>query len=65
VSEHKFKIGQLVVCTFGPYGSGRSASVYKIMRLLPPQGGDYQYRVRCADEPFDRVANESDLDRAK
>jgi hypothetical protein len=33
------------------------------MQCLPPQGGDYQYRIRDANEPHDRVAKESDLER--
>ena len=65
VSEHKFKVGQPVFCAFGPYGSGRSSSVFKITQLLPPQRGDHQYRIRSADEPFDRVVKESVLERAK
>jgi hypothetical protein len=34
------------------------------MQRLPPQGGDYQYRIKSADEPYDRVAKESELERA-
>ena len=27
-------------------------------------GGDYQYRIKSADEPFDRVVKESELETA-
>jgi hypothetical protein len=64
VSDHKFKVGQTVHYTSGPYPSSWRGGVFKIMQLLPPQGGDYQYRIKSADEPYDRVVKESELDRA-
>jgi hypothetical protein len=63
VSGHKFKVGQTVHYTSEPYGSGWCGGVFNIM-LLPPQGGDYQYRIKSADEPYDRVVKEGELDRA-
>ncbi len=65
VGGHKFEVGQTVYYTSGPYRSGWYGGVFKIMQLLPPQGGDYQYRIKSADEPHDRVVKESELDRAK
>jgi len=64
VSNHKFKIGQTVNYTSGPFGAGRASSVYKITRLLPPEGDDFQYKIKCAAEPHERVAKESQLGRA-
>ena len=58
VSDHKFKVGQTVHYTSGPYPSSWRGGVFKIMQLLPPQGGDYQYRIKNADEPYDRVVKE-------
>ena len=63
VSGHKFKVGQSVHYTSGPYGSSWRGGVFKIMQLLPPQGGECQYRIKSADEPYDRVVKESELDR--
>jgi hypothetical protein len=60
VSDHKFKIGQSVFYTSGPYGRG---GVYKITQLLPPEGDDRQYRIKSAEEPHERVAMESQLNR--
>ena len=37
VSDHKFKIGQSVQYTSGPYGRGTANGVYKITQLLPPK----------------------------
>jgi len=62
MSDHKFKVGQMVAYLSG--FSGRAPRhVFKIMQCLPPQGGDYQYRIKSANEPHDRVAKESEVER--
>jgi hypothetical protein len=63
VSSHRFKVGQTVFYTSG-VGSGRGGGVFTIMQRLPPDGDDNQYRIRSADEPFDRVVKESELETA-
>jgi hypothetical protein len=63
MSDHKFKIGQSVSYQSGFHGGGSRSGLFKIMQCLPPQNGDYQYRIRGVDEPHDRVAKESELDR--
>ena len=63
MTDHKFKIGQTVQYTSGPYGRGSSSSVYKITQLLPPEGDDRQYRIKSASEPHERVVKESQLAR--
>jgi hypothetical protein len=37
--------------------------VYKITQLLPAEGEERLYRVKSADEPHERVAEETDLER--
>jgi hypothetical protein len=64
VAHHKFKIGQSVTYTSGPFGAGGASNVYKITQLLPPEGDDFQYRIKSAAEPHERVVKESQLDRA-
>jgi hypothetical protein len=59
MSDHKFKVGQPV----GFRGGGSRTDVFKIMQCLPPQGADFQYRIRGVNEPHDRVAKESELER--
>jgi len=61
VTSHKFKIGQSVTYTSGPFGASASG-VYQIMQLLPPEGDDFQYKIKSAAEPHERVAKESQLD---
>ena len=63
VHEHKFKVGQSAIFTSGPFGRGGTNCIYKVTQLLPPEGDDHQYRIKNADEPHERVAKESQLDR--
>jgi hypothetical protein len=60
MSEHRFRVGQAVIYV----GRESASGTYKITQLMPPEGGDFQYRIRSANEPHDRVVKESDLDRA-
>ena len=63
MAHHKFKIGQLV--DFAPARSGvpGSSREYEVLRLLPPEAGQFLYRVKSKSEPFERVARESELSR--
>jgi len=63
LSDYRFKIGQTVSYTSGPYGRGGSSGVYKITQLLPQEGDDRQYRIKSASEPHERVVKESQLAR--
>ena len=54
MSGHKFKIGQLA-----NYLSLQDASgVYQVTQLLPPEGEAFQYRIKNANEPHERMAKE-------
>jgi hypothetical protein len=61
MSGHKFKVGQSVTLT--PFSSGvvASNSGYEVLRLLPANGGQNQYRIKSPSEPFERVVNENEL----
>jgi hypothetical protein len=37
------------------------AQAYKIVRVLPADGGEFQYRIKSAYETFERIARESEL----
>ena len=65
MSNHRFKIGQSVNYKSGPFGTASASGVYKITRLLPPEGDDFQYKIKSAAEPHERVAKESQLDRTE
>ena len=40
-------------------------STYEIVRLLPSDGADYQYRIKNHGEAFERVARESQLEYSR
>ena len=63
MAAHKYKVGQLV--TFAPARRAMPASSreYKIVRLLPAEGGEAQYRIKGIAETFERIAQESELSR--
>jgi hypothetical protein len=63
VPSHKFKVGQTVNYMPPMAAGGGGDLTYKITHLLPLEGDDFQYRIKSADEPHERVAKESQLSR--
>lgn len=61
MARHRFKIGQFVDYTPGRLAMPSSGGEYKVVRLLPLEGGDLLYRIKSATETFERVARESEL----
>lgn len=60
VSNAKFKVGQMV--DFNPARPAMPvAREYKILRLLPMEGREQQYRIKSIAELFERIARESEL----
>lgn len=57
----KFRVGQLV--DFVPSNRALPASVrsYKVLRVLPNEGGEQLYRIKTINEAFERIARESEL----
>jgi len=60
--SHKFHVGQTVLYTSSPISRPGASGSYKVVRLLPSDGEDYQYRIKHAGEAFERVAKESQLE---
>ena len=57
---YKFKIGDIVainpaISRFVPGG------VFEVVKQLPGGGSEPEYRIKSANEPHERVAQESDL----
>jgi hypothetical protein len=61
MNNHKFKVGQTVSYTSKFIATVNAGA---ITQLLPPEGDELQYRIRNASEPYERVAKESQLNRA-
>jgi hypothetical protein len=69
MTEHKFKIGQLVYFhhkgAVRPQFDAVPPGPYKITRRLPAaEDGEFQYEIRNTLEEYNRVARESELTRA-
>jgi len=62
---HRFQVGQTVFYTSSPISRPGASGAYKVVRLLPSDGEDYQYRIKNAGEAFERVAKESQLERSQ
>jgi hypothetical protein len=62
LKEHKFRIGQAVYFTSRPIGHMIANSTYEVVRLLPSDGADFQYRIKNPKEAFERVVRESQIE---
>ncbi len=62
LQTHKFRVGQTVFYTSSPISRPGASGSYKVVRLLPSDGDDYQYRIKNPGEAFERVAKESQLE---
>lgn len=61
VREHKYQVGQVVDFTPGTAPLRTSLGLYEIVRQLPPQGSENQYRVRNVRDGHERVVRENQL----
>ena len=48
----------------GLLGRGDGHGIYQVVRLLPSEGDEQQYRIKSPTEPHERVAKQSQLERA-
>jgi hypothetical protein len=60
---HKYQVGETVYFTSPTFGRAAASGSYTVVKLLPSEGDDYQYRIKSSGEAFERVAKESQLDR--
>jgi len=64
IKAHKYRVGEMVYFTSPTFGRAAATGSYTVVKLLPSEGDDYQYRIKSSGEAFERVAKESQLDRA-
>jgi hypothetical protein len=64
VRAHKYRVGETVYYTSPTFGRAAASGSYTVMKLLPSEGDEHQYRIKNSGEAFERVAKESQLDRA-
>jgi len=58
---HKYSVGATVYFTASNIARPAATGTYEVIRLLPTEGDDCQYRIKSANEAFERVAKESQL----
>jgi hypothetical protein len=63
LQAHKYNVGQTVYYVSGMIGRHSGSGSYRVVRLLPADGGDLQYRIKSISEAYERVAKESQLER--
>ena len=63
-AEHLFATGQMVRLTVGLRYRSIAKGFFGVRHKLPERDGELQYRLPSADEPYERVLNESDLEAA-
>ena len=61
MASSKFKVGQMVDFVPSNRGMPASARSYKVVRVMPNEGGEQLYRIKTIAEAFERVARESEL----
>lgn len=60
MSKHKYDIGQKVRY-FSRMRASAPNSEFEVVRLLPAEGGEFQYRIKSAEEKTERVVSEDQL----
>ena len=63
LKRHKYQVGEAVYYTSPTFGRAAATGSYTVVKLLPSEGDDYQYRIKSSGEAFERVAKESQLDK--
>src|SRR5262252_7318293 len=59
--KHKFPVGSTVYFTASNVSRPAASGTYEVIRQLPSEGDDCQYRIKSSSEAFERVAKESQL----
>ena len=59
--KHKYTVGETVYFTASNVARPAASGTYEVIRLLPTDGDDCQYRIKSSTEAFERVAKESQL----
>ena len=59
--KHKFPVGSTVYFTASNVSRPAATGTYEVIRQLPSEGDDCQYRIKSSTEAFERVAKESQL----
>jgi len=62
--SHRFAIGKMVQLSKGVPLRNAVAGPYEVLSQLPEREGEFQYRIKSAREPYQRIMKEGDLELA-
>ncbi len=58
---HKFKVGQMLIFSPSIFEPAMRKGNYRVVSLLPADGGDNQYRLKSETDGHERVVREGQL----
>ncbi len=61
--HHSFAVGQMLEFDPGKFDGTNARGTYTVVRLLPNDGSDREYRVKNARDGHERVVRESQIRR--
>jgi hypothetical protein len=61
MASHKFKVGQALLFSPRRIGDRSGSQACQVVRLMPVEGGECQYRIKCRYDNIERIAKESQL----
>src|SRR5262245_44099450 len=53
IRTHKYQVGEMVYYTSPTFGRAAATGSYTVVKLLPSEGDDYQYRIKSSGEACD------------
>jgi hypothetical protein len=64
MTTHRFRVGQKVQLSRGYPFRMAADGFYEVVRQLPDNAGEFYYRIKSSREAHERVAKESELEKA-
>jgi len=64
MTTHRFRVGQKVQLSRGYPFRMAAEGFYEVVRQLPDNAGEFYYRIKSSREAHERVAKESELEKA-
>lgn len=61
MASHKFKVGQSLIFSLRRIGNHGGTQACKVVRLMPAEGGEAQYRIKCTSDNVERIVREGQL----
>lgn len=61
MASHKFKVGQTLIFSPRQIGNHGGTQSCEVIRLMPEEGGEAQYRIKCTYDKVERIVREGQL----